>query len=448
MAFSGFHGGILQRVAVLVLILGVLAWLVARTDWYVTILLCTAAALAQILVLTRYATRASHEVARFLDTIAFDDTSASFSGLMRDNSFRDLGASMTRVLDQLRRGREDREEQGQYLQSLIAHIPVALVAVDEDGSVQLLNLAARRLFGEACTQRQDFIRFGEVFAAGLETLMPGDGAIVRMERAGGVLVLKASATDLLLRGRRRRLISMQNIATELNAQELAAWQTVIRVMAHEVMNSLTPITSLASTARDHIGEAMARMPESAPARPGLEDAAEALETLARRSQGLLQFVHNHRRLTKRMVAQIQIVPVRRVFSRLQRLLAEELKARDVMLVLEIAPETLEIAADVDLLDQALINLMRNAMEALRDIAAGRIMLKAWQEGGRVVIAVSDNGPGIPADQREKVFVPFFTTKRQGSGVGLSLVRQIAAVHNGSVTIGETEGGGATIAMRM
>jgi nitrogen fixation/metabolism regulation signal transduction histidine kinase len=448
MVSNSFRLGVVSRVALLLATLTALAWMIATTDWYVTMLLCAAAVAAEVAILVRFASRTGQEVARFLDAIAFDDNSVGFSGLTRDRNFRDLGASMTRVLDQLRRGRAEREEQAQYLQGLVAHIPVALIAVDADDSVQLLNLAARRLFGGACADRAAFARYGESFAAGLEILKPGDGAIVRMERGDAMLPLKASATDVTVRGRQRRLISLQNIENELSAQELAAWQTVIRVMAHEVMNSLTPITSLASTARDHVGETLAALPPDDPAREGLADAGEALDTLARRSEGLLQFVQNHRRLTRRMVAQVQIVPVRRLLSRLQRLVADELRARDIAISLHIEPETLQITADIDLLDQALINLVRNAMEALRDIPGGHIALRAVQEGGRVAIAVTDNGPGIPADQREKAFVPFFTTKRQGSGVGLSLVRQIAAAHNGSATIGETPGGGATVTLRL
>lgn len=431
----------------LVVTLAALAWMVLRTDWRLPLLLCVLATAAEVMALVRYASRAGQEVARFLDAIAFDDTSTSFSGLERDPAFRNLGASMTRVLDQMRRGRTEREEQGQYLQSLLAHVPVALLALEENGEVQLLNLAARRLFGEACTHNSTFSRYGEAFAAGMETLRPGDGAILRMERSGAVLPLKAGATDVTIRGR-RRLVSLQNIESELSAQELAAWQTVIRVMAHEVMNSLTPITSLASTARDHVGDVLTGLAADDPAREALADAGEALDTLARRSEGLLQFVQNHRRLTKRMVAQVQSVPARQVFSRLQRLLTDELKTRDIALTLEIEPETLEIAADIDLLDQALINLLRNAIEALRDAPGGRITLGARQEaGGRLALWVADNGPGIAPEQREKVFVPFYTTKRQGSGVGLSLVRQIVAVHNGTVVIGDTDGGGATITMR-
>jgi nitrogen fixation/metabolism regulation signal transduction histidine kinase len=448
MAFSGFQGGILLRVAGLLAILALLAWMAVHTNWYVTMGICAAAALTQVVVLTRYASRAGREIARFLDTIAFDDTSASFLALSRDRSFGALGTAMGRVLEQLRSGRAEREEQSQYLQSLLAHMPVALISVNERGGVQQLNLAARRLFAGPCDTAAGFTRYGENFAMGLDALKPGETAIVRMERTAGALQLKAAATDVVLGGIRRRLISLQNIEFELSAQELVAWQSVIRVMAHEVMNSLTPISSLASTARERLEESLVQLPPDVSARAGLEDAREALDTLARRSEGLLHFVQNHRRLTRRMVAQAQIVPMRRTFTRLQRLLADELKPRDIELIARIEPETLEITVDADLLDQALINLMRNAMDALRDKPAGQITLSAMQDAaGRPVITVADNGPGIPPDQREKVFVPFYTTKRHGSGVGLTLVRQIAAVHGASVSISESDGGGATISLR-
>jgi signal transduction histidine kinase len=355
---------------------------------------------------------------------------------------------MTRVLDQLRTGRAQREEQAQYLQSVIAHIPVSLVSVDEHGAVQLMNLAARRLFETTCTDVGQLARFGEAFATSLGSLKPGDAMIVRMERGGGVLQLKAAVTGLVLGGARHRLISLQNIETELTAHELAAWQTVIRVMAHEVMNSLTPISSLAGTAGDIVTDVLSQLPEESPQRPKLVDAREALETMARRSEGLLHFVQNHRRITKRMVVQLDVVPVRRVFARLQRLLAGELAARNIELTMAVEPETLEVSADIELLDQALINLLRNAMEAMRDGQPGKIVLTGGLEaGGHVMIAVADNGPGIAADQRDKIFVPFYTTKRQGSGVGLTLVRQIATVHGATVGVSQTPGGGATIRLR-
>jgi nitrogen fixation/metabolism regulation signal transduction histidine kinase len=448
MAYSRFQAGILVRVAALVATLAVLAWVMLNTGWYVTITIFIVAALGQVAALMHFAARSGREVARFLDAVAFDDTTIDFTALSRDTAFAELGAAMTRVFDQLRTGRALREEQAQYLQSVIAHIPVALVSVDEHGAVQLMNLAARRLFESACTEVGQLARHGDAFATTLGSLKPGDSTIVRMERGREAQQLKAAATGLVLGAVRHRLISLQNIETELTANELAAWQTVIRVMAHEVMNSLTPISSLASTAGDIVTDVLSHTPQDDPQRAKLADAQEALDTMARRSEGLLHFVQNHRRITKRMIARVDVVPVRRVFARLQRLLAGELAARNIALTTAVMPETLEVSADIELLDQALINLMRNAMEALRDGQPGRIALTGSLEtGGHVVIAVADNGPGIAPDQREKVFVPFYTTKRQGSGVGLTLVRQIATVHGASTSVSETPGGGATISLR-
>jgi nitrogen fixation/metabolism regulation signal transduction histidine kinase len=331
---------------------------------------------------------------------------------------------------------------------LLAHVPVALITIDASGGVQLLNMAARRLFENRISTAFEFARYGEAFAAAMEALQPGSSAIMRMDRVSGPLQLKASATDLSIRGEKQRIVSLQNIENELSARELAAWQTVIRTMAHEVMNSLTPISSLTDTAGALVREARMSLPAESPQGSMLADASDALETVARRSDGLLHFVQNHRRLTKRLVTRPEITLVRRRFAHIARLFGSELAARDIAFETMVEPETLEVEADAELLDQALINLMRNAIEALCNEQERTIRLSAERDlDGRVVIAVADSGPGIPAAQRDKIFVPFFTTKRQGSGVGLTLVRQIAAVHNATVDIGETPGGGATIRLR-
>jgi two-component system, NtrC family, nitrogen regulation sensor histidine kinase NtrY len=448
MGYSRFQAGIALRTAALALTIVAAACLIAQTRWYVTITLCLATAVAQVAGLFRFATASSREVARFLEALSFDDTSLSFSGLASDSAHSELGAAMAGILAKLRGVRSEREEQSRYLQALVAHVPVALVSVDERGRVQLLNMAARRLFGTALTETGQFTRHGEAFALGMECIRPGGTATLRLERPSGTLLLKVAVTELALGGIRHRLISLQNIESEMSAQEMAAWQTVIRVMAHEVMNSLTPVSSLAGTAHDLVSGVIKQMPAEDPRAVALRDAAEALETVARRSQGLLHFVQNHRRLTKHLVTQIEVAPVQRIFARLQRLLANDLAARDINLTTSVTPQTLEIAADIELLDQALINLVRNAIEALRDTAAGRIVLSAQRDSdGRATIAVADNGPGIAQDQREKIFVPFFTTKRQGSGVGLTLVRQIATAHGGTVDVSDTPGGGATVSLR-
>jgi nitrogen fixation/metabolism regulation signal transduction histidine kinase len=448
MVFDRHQTGTALRTAGLLLSAVVTGWVIEHTQWYVAIGLCVGAVAAQAALLMRFTMRSSHEIARFLDAVAVDDTSQSFSGLLHDQAHSELAAAMSRVLAKLRAGRSEREAQAQYLQSLLNHVPVALVSLEDSGKAQLLNMAARRLFETPLTHSSQLARHGTGFAVGIESLRAGGSTLVRMERVTASLQLKAAATEIATSGTRQRLISLQNIETEMSAQEMAAWQTVIRVMAHEVMNSLTPVSSLAATAHKLVEDVLKQLPADDPHAVTLRDAHEALETVARRSEGLLHFVQNHRRLTKRLSTNIELTPIRRVFARVQRLLASDLAARDIQMTATVEPETLEIAVDVDLLDQALINLVRNAIEALREAPAGLIALAARRDPeGHITLSVADNGHGIAPDQHEKVFVPFFTTKRQGSGIGLTIVRQIATAHGASVVLSRTPGGGATFCLR-
>ena len=448
MVSSSFRTGVAMRAAALLLTIGALAWMIANTQWYVTMTLFVAAVLAETVALVKFATVSSREIARFLDALAVDDASQSFAGLTADGAHRELGTAMERVLARLRASRSERDEQAHYLQTLVNHVPVALIAIEDTGAVKLLNMAARRLFESTLTESNQLSRYGEAFAVSLEALLPGNTTILRMERSSGALLLKAAATEIAARGTRRRLVSLQNIENEMTAQELEAWQTVIRVMAHEVMNSLTPVSSLAATAHGLVRDVLEQLPADDARAAALTDARDALEAVSRRSEGLLHFVRGHRRLTKPLAARMEVMPVQRLFARIQRLLASDLADRDIRMATRVEPESLELAMDAELLDQALINLVRNALEALRDVSSAHITLAAYrQPDGRIAISVADNGPGVPPDQREKVFVPFFTTKRQGSGIGLTLVRQIAAAHGASVDVAETPGGGATVSLR-
>ncbi len=447
-AFSRFRAGVALRAGALFLTIAAAARMIAHTQWYVAILLCVAMALAETIGLVRFSTVSSREMARFLDALAVDDMSQSFTGLASDGAHRELGTAMERVLARLRGSRSERDEQAHYLQTLVNHVPVALLTLDERRAIRLLNMAARRVFETSLTHADQLSRFGQAFAVGLDSLRPGGTAILRMERATGGLLLKAAVTEIAAGGTRRRLISLQNIENEMSAQELEAWQTVIRVMSHEVMNSLTPVSSLAGTAHDLVRDVLQQLPVDDPRTASLTDAREALEALARRSEGLLHFVRGHRRLTKPLAVRMELVPIERLFARIRRLLGNDLADRDIRMTTAVEPETLELAMDAELLDQALINLVRNAIEALHDTPSGLIALTARRDSdGRIALAVADNGHGIPADQREKVFVPFFTTKRQGSGIGLTLVRQIALAHGATVDVSEPSGGGATIRIR-
>ncbi|HEY3777643.1 MAG TPA: ATP-binding protein [Rhizomicrobium sp.] len=447
-AFTSFSFGVTWRVSALFVTLAALAWVLAHAEWYVTTALLLAAAIAQGILLAQYATRTNREIAGFLDAIVYDDTARTFSRLCGDTGFAELGAAMARLVERLRAARSEREEQARYLQAVVSHVPVALVSIAADGRVHLLNVAARRLFGTRLENLADAAQFGAAFAETLAHLAAGQTKLAVMEHGARSLHLKASATKIVTGGNAIRLVSLANIETELNAQELAAWQAVIRVLAHEIMNSLTPISSLSATARELVSHAHAALPPDDSLAAPLADADAALETIGRRSEALLHFVQTYRHLSRRLVARTELLRLRRVFARIERLLAGELEARGIALAVGVEPETLELAADGELLDQALINLLRNAMEALKDKPGARIALKAFRDTeNRIVVLVSDNGPGIAPELRDTVFVPFFTTKRDGTGIGLTLTRQIAAVHGASLDHCDSDGGGATFLLR-
>jgi signal transduction histidine kinase len=223
---------------------------------------------------------------------------------------------------------------------------------------------------------------------------------------------------------------VQNIQSELEEQEMEAWQKLIRVLTHEIMNSITPISSLASTVRGMIPEQGGEEDSET-----LSDVHMALETIESRSQGLLHFVETYRELTRIPKPDFKIFAVSELFSHIVQLMNTDLEEKNIVLQVAIAPETLELTADPDLVEQVLINLLRNASQALTGRENARIDLTAQLDRrGRVVIRVRDNGPGILAEVQERIFIPFFTTKREGSGIGLSLSRQIMRVHRGTISV--------------
>lgn len=449
MGSSRFAAIALLRIVLLGLTLGLFAFIATSTNWYATMIVVAGAALLQWLGLLNFVNTSNREIGRFLTAIEYEDLTQTFTDRGLGGTFRELGRGLNRVMERLRSSRAEREEQAHYLRTIVGHIPVALISITADGELDVLNNAARRLLGAGRFDRAaDLAKRGSEFAETLGVLGPGKTAIVRVQRGAGTVQLKAAATSVVTGGVQRRLISLQSIESEMNAQELAAWQALIRVLTHEMMNSLTPVSSLSATAHQLVAGLHDMLPPDSAGANAAADARDAMEAVARRSEGLLHFVQSYRRLTKDMVPRRERVPAVRLFARLGRLMGPDLEQRGIELETEIEPATLEIDADPELLDQALINLVRNATDALKGRPHPRIRLTArLEEGGITTLTVADNGKGIDPAIRDKVYIPFFTTKRGGSGVGLSLTRQIALVHGATMLVSDTPGGGATITLR-
>jgi nitrogen fixation/metabolism regulation signal transduction histidine kinase len=266
----------------------------------------------------------------------------------------------------------------------------------------------------------------------MKDIRPGSRQLLQSRLRGVPAELRVSVSEIRLDSGVERLYSIENLSGELTARESSAWRNLIRVLTHEIMNTLTPVTSLAQTTSGMLDSSAAN-----------DDIREAVQTIARRSEGLMNFVMRYRELLRLPQPDITRIVVSEALQGVVTLLGAELK--DVEVSADVVPESLEVSADRALLDQVLVNVVKNALDAVRESGHGRIALRGRQQLGRTVISVCDNGTGIDAETLTQVFVPFFTTKREGSGIGLSLCRQIMTAHGGEIAI-VSDGDGTTVSL--
>lgn len=433
MAYRHFRLVCILRVALLCATAYLFFYLIFQTTYYATLVIVGAWALYQVGALIHYVERTNRDLTRFLQAIRYEDFSQSFSlGTGLGSAYTDLKEAFNEVLDAFRKTRAEKEEHFQYLHTVVQHIGIGLVCFAPNGRVELINTAALRLLRRPHVRDvRELETFSKPLVEALIKLRSGEKALVKVEDDDELLQLVVYATELRMRGETFTLASVQNIQSELEEQEMEAWQKLIRVLTHEIMNSITPISSLASTVRGLVPEDGQGQfdPEV------LSDVHMGLETIQSRSQGLLHFVETYRELTRIPKPDFQIFPVAELFGHIGQLMKTDLDTKNIAFQVAVAPETLELTADPDLVEQVLINLLRNASQALVGRDQARIDLTAQLDRrGRVVIRVRDNGPGILEDVQERIFIPFFTTKRDGSGIGLSLSRQIMRVHRGTISV--------------
>jgi len=401
------------------------ALLAGERHLWATALVLVAALLLIGLDLARSAAAADRLLAQFVEGL-------SAEGLERpvpQPGLRLAASAIERAFDRLATSRADRQRRIDHLEALLDNVAAALIVLDDAGQVVSANRAARQNLAAAPGALAAVTAFPPATAVRLRGLPPGAREIVRL--ADGQAML-AQAASFAAEGRRLTLVSLQRLAGELDAVELKAWQDLTRVLAHEMMNSLTPILSLS--------ESLGRRLSAKGARPAAlaEDAA----VIARRSEGLLHFVERYRRLADLPTPELAPISGADLAASLNMLMAPMMDEAGVDYASQVSPTRLTLSADRELIEQALINLLKNALEAVRGREGAAVRLAICLEEAQVSLVVEDNGAGLPAEDPEAAFVPFFTTKPGGSGVGLTLARQIALAHGGRLEHAPRPGGGA------
>lgn len=394
----------------------------------------------QIHLLFGYIQSTQREMESFFESVRYEDGARRINTRFKQS--QNLKVHWEQIQTQLQQLRQKNEELVRYYSLLLEKVPVALVVLEGE-KIELVNSAAQQLFKRSYLTTVDQLQdYGVELALDIQQILAGEQRSSHLLCDQVTIAVALSAAAIQLHGGVRKVISVQPIQRELDKQEIVAWQNLVQVFTHEIMNSMTPVASLSKTANELL---LTQLETHLSTDESLQDAQQAIHTVARRAEHLMQFVQAYRRIANPPQLQCVDIVVQDLLVSVCRLF--QVQASDQKIKLECAtiPEQLRVNADPAQLEQALINLVKNSVDALTGKTNGHIYMKAYiGHGGNVLIDVIDNGTGIPTDKLEQIFVPFYTSKRDGTGVGLFLVKQIMQAHRGSVYALQGEKGGSIL----
>lgn len=439
MVYKQFRFKVILRV--LLLTITCLALFVSlNTRYMFTPVLLVGLIVYQVWSLIRYVDRTNRELANFLESIRYSEFTRTFHFKEAGSSFETLSEAFNDVMKDFQQIRSEREEHFHYLQSIVQNVDVSILAYQRNGIVEMINPAAKKLFQvNSLKEIKKLEGLSKDLCKTLLTIKPGENHLVMVQDDDDILQLAIYATEFKVKDKVIILTTVKNIQNVLEEQETEAWQKLIRVLTHEIMNSIAPISSLSSTIEMMINEYNAGKDKDKPMdAESIDEIQQALLTINKRSTGLMSFVETYRSLTKIPKPNFAHVDMKILIENVITLMKREVKDHKVSLEYFIEPDSIQLQIDEQMIVQVLINMIKNSIHALDGREDGTIALKGYyNKRGRPTIQVVDNGQGILPEVLDKIFIPFFTTKQQGSGIGLSLSRQILRLHGGTITAQST-----------
>jgi two-component system nitrogen regulation sensor histidine kinase NtrY len=401
----------------------------------------------QMIELIRFQKKAQDEVNQFVESIHYRDFSRHFDERRAPNELKPLRKGFNEINSTFKLISRERETQYHYLQKVLELVDTGIVSYDaETGETGWINEAFKNLLSIPYLKTIHSLEKREpALYHDVINIKPGDSKVVSLTRNQQLIKVLVSASVLRSDDRLYKLLAFQNVSEALDETESKAWQKLLNVMTHEIMNSVAPISSLADTLKNRL-----QSPEIAnsPVSSQLEDLELGIDTIKRRSEGLLKFTESYRNLNKITKLDLKKVLVRDLFENLSNLMQPTLEKKHIELEIILRDPTLAIEADINLVEQVLINLLVNGIEAVKDRESPRIVLSAeLQTNHKTIVKISDNGVGMPPELLDKIFIPFFSTRKTGSGIGLSLCKQIMLLHKGNIQVQSSEGLGSAFLLQ-
>ncbi|MFO8055513.1 MAG: ATP-binding protein [Bacteroidales bacterium] len=447
MIFNRFTFLVFVRLLLLAVSLALLLHIALKPGFLFTLIMLAVLAGWQFWALLRFLVQTNDELAMFFTGFQYRDATRSFDPGSLKKNFSNLGDALNKVSQQLKNIRMEKEAQSLLNQSVIDQMSTGIIAFNREGGVRFHNRAAANILGVEGFSRLDQLQnVRKDFSGMVQSLQPGKPRLVTLTRSGRELPVSIKVKELLVGQEGMYLLTLQEIKSEMDQKEVESWEKLIRVLTHEMMNNITPVITLSNNIEKCLGQMALSGNRYGEDQGNIDDALASARLIEDRSQGLMNFVNKYRSLTLMPEAELARVPIKPFLENQLAAFGGQFRERGILAKLDVSPGDLEVGMDVGLMAQAITNLLKNAVEALDKTREPVIRVSAFSERERPCIRISDNGVGIPPENMDAVFIPFFSTKEEGSGVGLSLCKQIMGLHQGSIEVESSAGKGTSFTM--
>lgn len=439
-----------MRVMLLLCTLIILALFIAFRPLPFTIGLLCIGVVTITAELIYFVNHSNRELQKFMESISYGDYSVSFKGGSLGKSFRELNLSFDKLIDKLKAAEAEKQSQTELLKLTFEHIKLGLIVVDSADNIQIINQHAQELLAIPQFSKWSMLAKSKPgFAEHIADFNFEGRKLISLDEQGGQQEYYLDLQHIKLLGTPYYLLSFSDLKNEIEQKEIEAWHKLIRILAHEVMNSVTPVTSLSETLKAMLFNKDAKRnktPEEL-SQEDLDDMSEALHTIVKRSSGMLSFVDEYRKLTKLPAPHFEIIKITDLLQDCLSLMKVEVEKRNISVEISVNPPQLAIKADRKMIEQSLINLISNAYYAMDKAEKPLLKLEADYKGEFTEISVKDNGKGIDEAILPSIFIPFFSTRKNGSGIGLTLIKNIMKQHQGSIHVSSKLGEGSSFKMR-